>query len=237
MDNTRSAYVTAPTYNAIAYVRISEDLLASEGKTVQFQREKELREYCQHAQLRLDTRTIWDTGALGSTPLPSRSGGQELLQRLEYLVRFCDPHVVALNLHQLFGDAREALHQLKAWHSRRITVHLVNIRCEVSNRQPIGSYDLFIELLDSLARWEHDRVAERTTVAIAQRKSQHKRYSTTPYGFTLEGDELREHPTEQAAIQLMQDWYKAGWSLRRIVRNWINGKYRPSEADAGIPQQ
>jgi len=63
----------------------------------------------------------------------------------------------------------------------------------------------------------HYLIAERTAMALQHKKAHLEAYSPTPYGYDRIGDDLVPNDDEQAVIEHIFSWRRAGWSLRRIA--------------------
>jgi DNA invertase Pin-like site-specific DNA recombinase len=76
----------------------------------------------------------------------------------------------------------------------------------------------FLTVMAGAAELERNLIGERTTEAMAYKKSRHERVGELPYG-SQEGPDgkLVEHPSEQAVIATIQQYRTAGLSLRAIV--------------------
>ena len=70
-----------------------------------------------------------------------------------------------------------------------------------------------------LAEFERDQVSERTTAAMAHKKSKGERVGKIPFGFTLAGNgvSLVENAEELRAVELIQSLKTQGFSLRAIA--------------------
>jgi DNA invertase Pin-like site-specific DNA recombinase len=79
---------------------------------------------------------------------------------------------------------------------------------------------MVFRMLAVLAEFERDQVSERTTMAMAHKRSQGLRISgQTPYGTRLaaDGKTLEPEPAEHAVVVQVQALRSAGLSIRKIV--------------------
>jgi len=78
---------------------------------------------------------------------------------------------------------------------------------------------LFMSALAVLAEFERDLVSERTTSAMAHKRSKGERVGTVPFGFDLaaNGIDLAANAAEQSVLVLVNDLRAAGETLRSIA--------------------
>jgi DNA invertase Pin-like site-specific DNA recombinase len=69
-----------------------------------------------------------------------------------------------------------------------------------------------------LGEMERRQVKYRTKRAMEYKKSQGAIVGSVPYGYTRDGNGLKEEPQEQIVIKLVNDLYKASPRLVDIVR-------------------
>jgi site-specific DNA recombinase len=76
-----------------------------------------------------------------------------------------------------------------------------------------------INMFGTVAQWEREAIAERTTEALAHKRRQRNVYGRTPFGYRREGDGLIEEPRQQAALgEIIAAWDNGrGASLRTIA--------------------
>ncbi len=79
---------------------------------------------------------------------------------------------------------------------------------------------MVFRMLAVMAEFERDLVSERTTLAMAHKRSKNERIGKVPYGFDLSSDgiTLVENPEEQKVIGLIESLRKDGYSLRSIAK-------------------
>lgn len=78
---------------------------------------------------------------------------------------------------------------------------------------------MVFRLLSSLAEFERDQIAERTTLALAHKKAKGERVGSIPFGFDLAADGINLVPNagQQRAILLIRELKAAGVSMRSIA--------------------
>lgn len=82
---------------------------------------------------------------------------------------------------------------------------------------------LILGIMVQLSQWERETISERTTDALAVRKSRGERLGTTPLGYrTVENDDgsksIVEDADEQRTVALARQLREAGLSLRAIAK-------------------
>ena len=81
-----------------------------------------------------------------------------------------------------------------------------------------------------LAEFERDQISERTSTAMAHKKSKGERVGTIPFGFTLQDDgkTLVEDRKEQGVIELLELLRESGLSYGKIS-DILNRKSVPTK--------
>lgn len=196
---------------AVCYIRVSTEEQVREGVSLEAQ-ECKLLSYCRMIGMEV-VKVIREEGVSASKALSTRPGGEELLK---LIARGQAKHVVSLKLDRLFRDAEDALHQTKAWDKANVALHLVDMGGQTLNTaSPMGRF--FLNVMAGFAELERNLIAERTSCALAHKKSQGEAYGPTPYGFNRTGGRLVQNNSEQAVIGTIQSRRAAGASLRAIA--------------------
>jgi site-specific DNA recombinase len=209
---------------AIGYCRVSTEEQAREGVSLDAQ-EARIRAYCAMAGLPL-VAVIRDEGVSGTDPLATRPGGATLLRAI---ARREAGHVVAVRLDRLFRDAVDCLSTIKAWKKAEVSVHFVDLGgAALDTSSATGKF--FLNIMAAVAEMERNLLSERITSAIQHMKAQRHAYGPTPYGFDRQGDRLLPNAAEQAVIQQMRRWRRAGrtlaWIADELTRRGIPAKRR-----------
>ena len=80
---------------------------------------------------------------------------------------------------------------------------------------------LCLNMLVSVAQWERETIAERTSAALQHRKAKGQRYrgpGRPPFGYRADGNgDLVECADEQRVIARIQEYRRAGASIREIA--------------------
>ena len=197
---------------AIAYTRVSTEEQAREGVSLDAQA-KRIRAYADLQQLHI-VDLIREEGVSATKPLAGRPGGKHLLELVKGRKV---QHVIALKLDRLFRSALDGLQHATAWDKRGLALHLVDQGgASINTASAIGRF--FFTMLAAAAEMERNLICERTTDALAYKKSQREIYGPVPLGFDRNGSHLEENAAELEVIARIQTWRDAGWSLRRIAR-------------------
>jgi len=196
--------------NAIGYIRVSTQHQATDGVSLDAQREK-IRQWCEHNGYRLET-TYSDAGLSGS-----RADNRPALQ--EALGRVCRRKGAALVVYSLSRLARSTKDAIAiAERLDKAGADLVSLSERIDTTTAAGK--MVFRMLAVLAEFERDLVSERTTAALSMMKANGQRVGTVPYGFDLapDGCALVENPPEQAVIAEIQAMRKAGKTLTKIAK-------------------
>jgi DNA invertase Pin-like site-specific DNA recombinase len=217
-------------YAAVLYTRVSTEEQTLNGVSLKDQEEK-LLNYCKLANLD-PVHIIREEGISAAKPLATRPGGQELLQ----LVKQGDVgHVIALKLDRLFRDAADALNVTKAWDTAGIALHLVDMGGQSMNTaSAMGRF--FLSTMASFAELERNLISERTAAALGYKKAHKEVYSTIPFGFDRDGDQLQPNQEEQKAVKLIIKWRGQGWTLQRIADELTSRKIKTKRGGQWYPR-
>lgn len=92
---------------------------------------------------------------------------------------------------------------------------LLSVAEQIDTRSAGGR--LVLNVLGSVAQWEREIIAERTTDALLHKKSAGEVYGGIPYGFDRDGDRLVVNKAETKVIREIQMLRGAGKSLHGIA--------------------
>lgn len=200
---------TASRTRAIAYLRVSTDKQADHGVSLDAQDAK-VRAYAMLYDVDLVSVEV-DAGASAK----SLDGRPALAHALDTLRRGDADALLVVKLDRLtrsvrdLGDIVERC-QREGW-------ALLSVSENLDTRSAAGR--LVLNILASVGQWEREAIGERTSVAMAQLRADH-RYTggEIPYGFRLgdDGRTLVEHANEQTIKQVAREKRSSGLSLRAI---------------------
>jgi len=95
--------------------------------------------------------------------------------------------------------------------------NLVSITERIDTTTSMGKF--FFTTIAALAQLERDQISERTTMALAHLRKQHRRASgIVPYPFRINGELIEDDPTEMRTLVLIRHMHRNGFSTRRIGR-------------------
>jgi DNA invertase Pin-like site-specific DNA recombinase len=193
--------------SAVGYVRVSTERQASEGVSLEAQRER-IEGWATANGLTLAACYV-DAGLSGGRA-DNRPGLQSAL------VDACKRHapLVVYSLSRVARSTRDAL--TIAERLEKSGADLVSLSEAIDTTSAAGK--MVFRMLAVLAEFERDLCSERTTSALAFKRRQGLRISgKIPYGYRLAGKDLVEVPAEQEAIRLILEWRARGISLRAIA--------------------
>jgi DNA invertase Pin-like site-specific DNA recombinase len=201
---------------AIAYLRVSTDEQATSGVSLAMQ-ETRTRAWCE-SQGRELVAVFSDPGLSGKDT--ARPG---LVKALEALRP--DTALVIYSLSRLARSARFALELAERIKAAGAT--LVSLTESLDTGTAAGQ--MFYGILAALAQFEADLIRERTTAALAHKRSRGERTGTVPWGYAVadDGEHLVESPVEVEARAFAVDLRARGLSLRDIGRRLADAGYRP----------
>src|SRR5688572_3643104 len=202
------------TLQAVAYVRVSTEEQATEGVSLDAQREA-VGAYCRMRGLQL-LDVVADAGVSAGKPLAKREG---VLRVLDLVRRGEVQAVVALKLDRLFRNCEDCLSVTSRWDRIGVSLHLVDLGGQaIDTSSAVGRF--FITVMAGAAELERNMIRERTTSALAHKASRGERVGKIPYGFTLspDGVHLQAVPEEQETLEMIRKLDGEGVSMRGIAR-------------------
>lgn len=197
---------------AIGYIRVSTDLQANEGVSLDAQRAA-ITAYCTMRGFNL-TQIVEDAGVSGGTPLADRKGGALILDAIKGKKAGA---VIAYKLDRVFRDTSDCLTVTSAWDKAGVSLHLIDLGGQsIDTATAMGRF--FLTVIAGAAELERNLIGERTAAAMQHKKATGQRVGSIPYGYRLadNGSDLEAHPAEQAVIAAALELHAAGLSLRAV---------------------
>ena len=196
------------TTAAIAYIRVSTEQQATEGVSMAAQLER-IRAYCTAQGLELVA--VYEDAGLSGRRADNRPGLQAALADV------CERRAV-LVVYSLSRLARSVSDSLSITDRlQRAGADLASLTERIDTTTAAGK--MLLTMLAAFAQFERDLTAERTTAALAHKKSQGQRVGTVPYGWDLAADgiTLEQNTTEQQTIATIQRLRADGMTLQAIA--------------------
>ena len=194
---------------AIAYTRVSTQEQADSGLSLTGQRER-IAAYCIAREWEL-VETVTDAGVSGGTlQRPGLSHVLDMVRRGDVDV------VVVLKLDRLTRSVKDLGDLLERFEKAQVAFSSVSDNFDTTS----ANGKLVLNILGSVAQWERDVIAERTSDAMQVARSQGKRVGAVPFGFTLaqDGETLDPDPEALETVAAIADLRRKGESLRSIAR-------------------
>lgn len=191
----------------IGYARVSTTGQAEDGVSLAMQTEKlEAMAVVQGVEL---AEIIVDAGESAKTL--RRPGMARLLD----LVDAGDvATVICYKLDRLTRSVRDLGELIERFERRGCA--LVSVSESLDTSTAAGR--LVLNVMASVAQWEREIIAERTSEALQAMKARGERVGTIPFGYRLgAADLLEEDADEQAALRILRELRAAGYSLRAIA--------------------
>jgi site-specific DNA recombinase len=199
---------------AIAYVRVSTEEQASEGVSLEAQ-VASVRAYATLRGLEL-LDVVIDAGVSAGKPLAERAGGAIVVDMVK---RRKVRAVVAVKLDRVFRNAGDCLTVTEGWDRLGVALHLVDMGGQaIDTSSAMGRF--FLTVMAGAAEMERNLIRERTTSALAHKRSEGRRTSKdAPFGWRIgdDGDTLEVNDDEQHTLTLVAQLRAEGMSVRAIV--------------------
>lgn len=201
MDTMKPAY---------AYIRVSTEVQAADGVSLDAQRAR-VRGWCGANGYQL--ADVFVDAGLSGKRADTRPGLQAALAAV------CKAKGAALVVYSLSRLARSTRDTLSI--AERLDASgadLVSLSEKIDTTSACGK--MVFRLLAVLAEFERDLVSERTTMALAHKRSKsEKTGGAVPFGYQLAADgvHLIADPHEQSIIGVIGEMRRAGWTYRTIA--------------------
>lgn len=211
---------------AIGYVRVSTEQQASDGVSLEAQREK-IEAFARLYEYDL-IAVIEDAGASAKTL--DRDGLTEALARLESGEAGA---LIVAKLDRLTRSVKD-LGELLETHFTRFS--LVSVGEQIDTSTAAGR--LVLNVLMSVAQWEREAIGERTKTALQHKKAQGQRVGSIPYGYRLgsDGATLEADAAEQEVVQAVLKYRAAGLGLRLICQRLEKDGFTARSGGTFFPQ-
>jgi DNA invertase Pin-like site-specific DNA recombinase len=192
---------------AVLYIRVSTEGQAIEGVSLAAQRSKlEAWASLHDAEI---VGTFEDAGISGT-----RDDRPGLLAAIEAATKA----KAALVVYSLSRLSRSTSHTIQlADRLAKADAHLVSLSEQIDTTSAAGR--MVFRMLATLAEFERDLIAERTTNALAHKKAKGERTGTVPFGYDLAADgvALTPNATQLEAVAIIQSLRDSGMTLRAIA--------------------
>ena len=213
-----------PTNRTVAYVRVSTDDQAASGLGMEAQiRKIEAAAIVQDLNI---VETIIDAGQSGKTL--NRPGVTRLLEKAD---RGEIDAVIIMKLDRLTRSVVDLGGLLDRFTKQGVRL----ISCSESIDTESAGGRLVMNVLGSVAQWEREVIAERTSDALKAKRARGERFSRhAPHGFDYQNGKLvksnREQEITTAILQILAD--DATLSSREIARRVTGAGHRNRNGNA-----
>ena len=195
--------------NGLAYIRCSTEKQATEGVSLDNQRQR-IEEYCRFKGITL-LDTIEDAGISGGSNR-GRDGFMAMMDRIQTEDIDC---VILYSLERVSRDLLTGLAFEKYLHEYDVQLHVADgtmVDCSTTD-----GYSAYV-LKMLFAEIERRQVKERTRKALEHKRLNGKVSGTVPYGFQRQDDNVVEYEPEQKVIALVCRLYAKGLKVADIQR-------------------
>jgi DNA invertase Pin-like site-specific DNA recombinase len=193
---------------AIGYVRVSTEGQATEGVSLAAQQAK-IQAWCLANDVELGNVFI-DAGLSGS-----RADNRPQLQAALDDVCRTGGVLIVYSLSRLARSTRDTI--TISERLDKAGADLVSLSEKLDTTSAAGK--MVFRMMAVLAEFERDQISERTSTAMAHKKSKGERVGTVPFGYDLASDgiALVKNSKEQASIELICLLRQSGMSLPKIA--------------------
>jgi DNA invertase Pin-like site-specific DNA recombinase len=210
---------------ALGYIRVSTELQAADGVSLDAQRES-IEDYCRLQGLNLIA--VYQDDHTGKTL--KRKGFQAALDHMKQ----AGATLVALKLDRVTRNVGDLDYLLKTYFGDGKQFALKLVQFPVDTGSSIGR--LILNIICSVAQWEREEICARTQMGLAYLKKQGVQLGGAPFGkrYTDEEDEsgrrvLVDDPLEQKTIARICELFDGDTSLHKIVKVLTTEGLQPKE--------
>lgn len=172
---------------------------------------------------------LHDAEVIGSFSDEGISGTREDRPGLESAIALACKERAALVVYSLSRLSRSTSHTIKlADRLAKSQADLISLSEALDTSSAAGR--MVFRMLATLAEFERDLCAERTTAALAHKRSKGERVGNVLYGYTLADDGVKLIPddVQQEAIQIIKALREDGMSFREIAAE-LNARNVPTQ--------
>jgi DNA invertase Pin-like site-specific DNA recombinase len=213
---------------ALGYIRVSTELQAADGVSLDAQRES-IEDYCRIQGLNLIA--VYQDDHTGKTL--KRKGFQAALDHMKQ----SGATLVALKLDRVTRNVGDLDYLLKNYFGDGKQFALKLVQFPVDTGSSIGR--LILNIICSVAQWEREEICARTQMGLHYLKKQGVKLGAPPYGqrYTDEVDEfgrrvIIDDPSEQRTIARICELFDDSTSLHKIVKVLAEEGHLPKEKGA-----
>jgi DNA invertase Pin-like site-specific DNA recombinase len=202
------------TMRAIGYIRVSTQEQATEGLSLQNQRERiEAYAFAKGWEM---IEVIEDAGVSAATL--DRPGIQRAIKMAQ---AGAFDVLVVYKLDRLTRSIKDLGYLIQdVFEDSRVKFSSVSDNFDTTT----ANGKLILNILGSVAQWERDIIAERTRDVLRGKKDRGEKLGNVPYGFRVIQGSLQEAPAEILTIQRMKRLRRNGLSFQQIADRLNTGK-------------
>jgi len=192
---------------AIGYIRVSTEEQAESGLSLEHQKAR-IQAYATATDLEIIS-IIEDTASAKNM---NRTGLQTALSLLKSKQANA---IIILKLDRLTRSVKDLGELVQLFDKNEIA--LISVQDSINTTTAAGRFVL--NILGSIAQWEREAIAERTSAALQIKKSRGERYNKTiPFGYELskDGIHLIENTSEKKAVKFIINLKNKTMSYRQI---------------------
>lgn len=190
----------------IGYCRVSSEEQASNGLSLEMQRDK-ISQYCTLNDYEL-VETITDAG-ISAKNITGRPG---LQRALDMVMAGEADGLVAWKLDRMFRSTVDALQTAESFRDKGKC--LMSISEKLDTCSAMGEF--FFSLMASLAQMERRLTGERTKSVLNSKKERGEHVGQVPFGYSVNGKTLECNTEQQNVIQQVKDMART-MSYRQVA--------------------
>jgi site-specific DNA recombinase len=203
---------------AIGYIRVSTEMQATEGVSLDAQSAK-IRAYCELNDLEL-IEIVCDAGKSAKTT--NRDGLQKCLSMIATGEASA---LVVYKLDRLSRKVLDTLNLISEIENHGASLHSISEKLDTSSA--LGKF--FVNMTAALAQLERDQISERVIMNMAYAKQERGQHcGRAAYGFEMVDKELVKVESQFEAIAIIREMRANGAALRTIADH-LNNEAIPTQ--------
>jgi putative DNA-invertase from lambdoid prophage Rac len=201
----------APSGRTYAYCRVSTDMQAEDGQSLEVQR-RQLEGWAMQRGATLDGVRV-EAGVSGAVPFHERPEGGKLWAELRK-----GDTLVASKLDRMFRSASDCLAVVEAFKARGVSLFLLDLNGGADDVSGNGIARLFLTIVAAFAAFERDRIGERIRATKQAQKARGEYLGgRAPFGFVYDdAKRLQPVPKQQQVLRRIRKLASEGLTPRKI---------------------
>ena len=197
--------------NIVSYTRCSTD---KQNNSIEVQ-SNEIKRYCEYKGIQVDKSYV-DYAISGKS-----FDREQFNEMIELVEKGQVKEIIITELSRWGRNMLEALQHINTL--KKHNCNLVVLKENIDLNSPSGN--LLTNILFSLAEWERNEIALRTSKTLQDKKARGLQYTKNTYGYDMVNGKMVENPTELRMLKKIEKMKLSGKSYNEIKEFLNRNKY------------